>query len=97
MSYNTAVKYKQFQSKSLVNRGYVITGHIGEGSFGIILMARSKRHHCQMAIKVINKPPENEKNDCIYYWCTNNEKQFAYKFDHPYINAYYEIIETTKR
>lgn len=97
MSCNNA-KYERFQSKPLVNRGYVITDRIGAGSFGIIMMARSRRHHCQMAIKVINKPPKDKKNDCNYYqWCTNNEKQFAYKFDHPYINTYHEIIETTKR
>lgn len=85
------------QSKPLLSRGYTLQEQIGEGSFGVIMMARSSRHHCQMAIKVIEKPPNDKNNNCGIHWSIKNEKKFAYTFDHPYINVYHEIIETTKR
>lgn len=51
-----------------------------------------------MAIKLISKPSVvDEKQNFHCNWSINNEKQFTHKFDHPYINAYHEIIETTKR
>lgn len=87
------------QPKPLLNRGYTIHERIGEGSFGVIMMARSSRHHCQIAIKIIEKPLNDKINSCGYcvHWSIKNEKQFAYNFDHPYINVYHEIIETSKR
>lgn len=83
----------RLQRGSLTRRGYTVIERIAEGGFGVVVVARSARHHRQMAIKVVEK----SSKDCASQWCANNEKQFADLFDHPYINAYREIIETTKR
>lgn len=94
MSANTANSDKIDWPEPLIERGYIITARVGEGAFGDIVMARSERHHCQMAIKVVKKLSDTEKY--ITDWTVNNEKTFTLAFDHPYINGYYEIIETTK-
>lgn len=89
-------KRTQTQRSCLLKRGYTITGRVGKGGFGVVLTARSSRHHAQMAIKVVEKSLETE-NCAALHWSINNELQFAELFGHPYINAYHEIIETTKR
>lgn len=101
MSARNAARAVRPTARPLSKRGYTMTERIGEGSFGIVVVAaRSARHRrCQMAIKIIRKPSgENDGGDCAAFrWAIDNEKRFARKFDHPYINAYHEIIETTKR
>lgn len=94
MSEDTVQNGGILQSGPLTEHGYTITARVGEGAFGVVVMARSDRHHCQMAIKAIKKSSDAKKH--ITDWTVNNEKEFTYAFDHPYINGYYEIIETTK-
>lgn len=82
--------------RALVNRGYVIGKMIGQGMYGSILVARSKQHHRQMAIKVAevftNGEIDEEKR-----WAIENEKTFADLFDHPHLNVCHEIILTPRR
>jgi serine/threonine protein kinase len=84
---------KPIQPKALVKRGYTVAERIGQGGYGMILTARSARHHSRMAIKVI----ERCSSDSDLQKAIESEKLFADMFDHPYINVYHEIIETSKR
>jgi serine/threonine protein kinase len=88
---------EQMQRNTLTKRGYTVIERVAKGGFGVVVVARSARHHRQMAIKVIEKSSDRGAMNCALQWSVNNEKQFADLFDHPYINAYHEIIETTKR
>lgn len=89
-------KYKLSQRNALMKRGFTISKRIGEGGFGMILLARSARYHGRMAIKVIGNSSDGMVDPDLQ-WSIDNEKLFADLFDHPYISAYHEIIETSKR
>lgn len=82
--------------RALVKRGYTIDKQIGQGGYGSVLVARSKRHHSQVAIKVVEKLSDG-LIDFGKLWSIKNERTFAELFDHPYLNVYYEMIHTTNR
>jgi serine/threonine protein kinase len=89
-------KNKQIQPKALVKRSYTVTERIGHGGFGVILTARSARHHSRMAIKVIERRSNGVPDDVLQE-PIDNENKFADKFDHLYINVYHEIFEKSKK
>lgn len=90
------LKKNKMHQNALVKRGYKIIERIGHGGFGVIMMARSARHHSRIAIKVIEKYSHGIQ-DAGLERSISKEKQFTDMFDHPYINVYHEIIETSKR
>lgn len=82
--------------RALVKRGYTVGKQINGGSYGSVLLARSKRHHGLMAIKMVEKKTSGTYNSGRL-WSIENEKTFAGLFDHPYLNVYHEIIDTSRR
>lgn len=82
--------------RALVERGNIINKLIGQGMCESILVARSKRHHCEMAIKAAKKLSDG-LIELKRQWAIDNERKFADLFDHPYLNVHHEIIDPSRR
>ena len=49
------VPKKEQQVSAIEKHGYTLTKTLGEGAYAKVKLADSKKHNCQVAVKVINK------------------------------------------
>ena len=49
------VPKKEQQISAIEKHGYTLTKTLGEGAYAKVKLADSKKHNCQVAVKVINK------------------------------------------
>ncbi|EDO47961.1 predicted protein, partial [Nematostella vectensis] len=71
--------------------GYTVMRNLGEGAFAKVKLAKSKKHNCHVAIKIIDK--RKAPKDYIYKFLPR-EIRVMHKLNHPNVIQLYEAIET---
>lgn len=74
------VPQKQGRKTTLEVHGYAIISTLGEGAFAKVKLAKSKKHNCNVAIKVIDK--RKAPKDYIYKFLPR-EIQIMHRLNHP--------------
>lgn len=49
------VPRKEQQLSAIERHGYTLTKTLGEGAYAKVKLAHSKKHNCQVAVKIVNK------------------------------------------
>ncbi|XP_066584442.1 testis-specific serine/threonine-protein kinase 3-like [Prorops nasuta] len=78
----------------LESHGYILGKTIGAGSYATVKIARSDRHNCQVAIKIVSK--FQAPGDCLTKFLPR-EIEVVKGLKHPNLIRFLQAIETTHR
>ena len=74
------VPKKEQQLSAIEKHGYTLTKTLGEGAYAKVKLADSKKHNCQVAVKVINK--RRAPKDFLKKFLPR-EVHLMHRLDHP--------------
>lgn len=70
--------------------GYTLTKTLGEGAYAKVKLATSKKHNCQVAVKVINK--RRAPKDFLKKFLPR-EVHLMHRLNHPNVVSYFLLID----
>ncbi|KAL9956243.1 hypothetical protein ACROYT_G037693 [Oculina patagonica] len=88
------VPKKEQQLSAIEKHGYTLTKTLGEGAYAKVKLADSKKHNCQVAVKVINK--RRAPKDFLKKFLPR-EVHLMHRLDHPNVIKLHEVVETSTK